>query len=74
MIDNNEINRILEVLENLEDEALAVELLAEFNRASTELGKLLLNLDKSLSHDEWKSLCDKAQLRLSTIVQKIDAQ
>ena len=72
MIENNEIERILEKLENLEDEVLAVELLREFNRASSELGKLLLNLDNSLTHDEWKNLCDKAQASLDQIVKKID--
>ncbi|MDO9184254.1 MAG: hypothetical protein Q7U04_17705 [Bacteriovorax sp.] len=72
MTDNNEIEQILEKLENLEDEVVAVELLSEFNRASSELGKLLLNLDTSLTHDEWKILCDKAQSRLNQIVKKID--
>jgi hypothetical protein len=72
MIDNNEINRILEKLENLEDEGLAVELLKEFNQASSELGKLLLNLDKNLDHHEWKNLCLKAQSRLDQAVSKID--
>lgn len=72
MIDNNEINRILEKLENLDDEILAVELLKEFNRASSELGKILLNTDKNLSHEEWKNVCDDAQARLNMIVKKID--
>jgi hypothetical protein len=72
MIDNNELNQILEKLENLEDEELAVELLREFNHASSELGKLLLNLDQTVGHTEWKILCDKAQLRLDKIVKKIE--
>jgi hypothetical protein len=72
MIDNKEIQRILDKLENLEDEVLAVELLREFNRASSDLGKLLLNQDAKLGHDEWKKCCDKAQDRLNEIVSKID--
>ena len=72
MTENNELERILDKLENLEDEVLAVELLKEFNAASSELGKLLLNLDNKLSHDDWKSLCDKAQSRLDQVVKKID--
>lgn len=72
MIENNEINRILEKLENLEDEELAVELLKEFNSASSELGKVLLNHDKNLIHGEWKILCDSAQTRLDLVVKKID--
>lgn len=73
MIDNSEIERILNILENLEDEELAVKLLREFNRTSSELGKLLLNQDPSLSHAEWKDRCDDAQERLDAIVKKINA-
>lgn len=72
MIKNDEINKILEKLESLEDEEQAVKLLAEFNRASSELGKLLLNLDEKLSSVEWKSLCDNAQKRLDDVVKKIN--
>ncbi len=72
MIDNNEIDRILEILENLEDEELAVSLLKEFNLASSELGRLLLNLDGTLTHDEWKIRCDHAKIELDNIVKKIN--
>lgn len=72
MINNSEINKILEKLENLEDEVLAVELLKEFNLASSELGKVLLNLDNNIGNDEWKKLCDDAQLRLNLIMKKIE--
>ena len=71
MLDNQEINQLLEKLENLEDEELAVKLLKEFNGASKQLGKLLLNLDKSLSHDEWKRQCDEAQKELDRVVESI---
>lgn len=72
MIDNSEIERILQKLENLDDEELAVVLLKEFNSASAELGKLLLNLDQKLTHDEWIGLCNKARARLDQILLKID--
>lgn len=72
MLDNQEINRLLEILENCEDEALAVKLLQEFNGASKRLGKLLLNLDKTLAHDEWKRQCDVAQKELDEVVAKIN--
>ena len=72
MIDNSEIERILDKLENLEDEVLAVELLKEFNSASADLGKLLLNLDKKLTNDEWKSLCVLAQKRLDQVINLIN--
>ena len=72
MIENNEIERLLEKLENLEDEVLAVEFLTEFNHASSALGKLLLNLDNNLTHSEWKILCDNAQKRLDKIIKNIN--
>lgn len=73
MIDNAEINRILEILENHHNETEAVELLKEFNSASSRLGKLLMNLDQKLSHDEWKNDCDKAKKELDKVIAKIDA-
>lgn len=72
MLDNQEINEILEKLENLDDEELAVELLREFNASSKKLGKLVLNLDKSLSHDEWKTECDKARAELNNVIKRIN--
>lgn len=73
MIDNAEINRILEILENHENETEAVGLLKEFNAASSRLGKLVMNLDQKLSHDEWKNECDKAKKELDKVIAKIDA-
>jgi hypothetical protein len=72
MIDNKEINRILEILENLEDEEQAVILLREFNVACSNLGKLLLNTDNSISNEEWKELCKEAQKILDSVVKKIE--
>jgi hypothetical protein len=72
MLDNTEIEKILEKLENIDDEQLAVELLREFNRYSSELGKLLLNLDKTLSHDEWKKRCDETRAKLDSVINKIN--
>lgn len=72
MLDNQEINEILEKLENLEDEELAVELLREFNLASKKLGKLVLNLDKSIPHEEWKKECSVAQEELNSVIKRIN--
>jgi hypothetical protein len=72
MLDNQEINELLEKLENLEDEVLAVELLKEFNLASKKLGKLVLNLDKTIPHDQWKKDCDEARLELNQIIKRIN--
>ena len=73
MIDNKEINRILSKLEDCEDEEKAVMYLKKFNSQSKLLGKLLLNLDKSLTHEEWKRQCDQAQKELDHIVAEIEA-
>jgi hypothetical protein len=72
MLDNQDINRLLEILENCEDEDRAVKLLQEFNGASKRLGKLLLNLDKTLPHEEWKKQCDVVQKELDGIVARIN--
>ena len=71
MLDNKEINELLEILENLDDEELAVELLKEFNSSSKDLGKLLLNLDKGLEHNDWKLECEVAQKRLDRVIARI---
>ncbi len=71
MLDTNEIDEIMEILENFEDEELAVRLLKEFNEKTARLGKLLMNLDKSLSHEDWKSQCDLAKKEIDNIVKKI---
>lgn len=71
MIDNYEIEEIMDILENYENEELAVQYLREFNEKTSYLGKLLMNLDKSLSNEEWKALCDKAKKDVDAVVQKI---
>lgn len=71
MLDNHEINLILEKLENMDDEELAVKLLSEFNKLTAAHGKLILNLDKNLSHEEWKNKCDKSSLEIKNLVNKI---
>jgi ribonuclease PH len=73
MIDNTEVEQVLAKLESLEDEALAVQLLREFNDSTKELGVLLMNKDQSLDHEEWKNLCDEAKDKVEGIVKKIKA-
>ncbi len=70
-LDTSETNEIMEILESLENETLAVELLKEFNDKTAMLGKLLLNLDKSLEHEAWKAKCDEAKIEVEKVVQKI---
>ncbi len=72
MIDNREIEKVLEKLESCEDQELAVMYLKKFNAASKRLGQLLLNLDQSLSHEDWKRQCDQAKIELENIIGEIE--
>lgn len=71
MIDNKETLEILRILENLDDEQLAVDLLNEFNAKTKKLGQLILNQDSSLPHEEWKKLCDQSKIEVDQIIKKI---
>lgn len=70
-LDNTEVNEILEKLERMKNESLAVDLLREFNEATKEHGTILLNKNPNLDHEKWKNRCDKAQERVSKIIKKI---
>lgn len=61
----------MNILESCEDEQLAAQLLKEFNDHSREWGRLMLNLDPSLDHQEWKNQCEQAKLKLDQTVDKI---
>lgn len=71
VIDNKEIEDVLDILENMEDEELAASLLAEFNEATKNHGKLVMNRDPKLSNEEWKIKCDTAAQEVSAILSKI---
>lgn len=71
ILDNKELEEIMEILENLEDEELAVKLLRDFNIATKQQGLLAINRDPGLSHAEWKEQCDEAQRVVSRIVTQI---
>ena len=74
LMDNSEMIKVMEILEELEerDEKLAIALLKEFNDKSKKLGKLLMNLDPDLSHEEWKGECDKAKKEVDDVVKRIE--
>ncbi len=71
MLDTTELTMVMEKLEGLEDEALAVKLLSEFNEKTSRLGLLLRNLDPNLDHNEWKRDCDKAAKEVTEITNRI---
>jgi len=62
---------VMNKLENLEDEVLAAKLLGELTKKNKRLGQLLLNTDTSLTHKEWKKLCDEAKIEVDTILAQI---
>ena len=70
-IENTELDEIMEILENLEDEQLAVVKLREFNDATKVLGELLMNLNKDLESKQWKKECDIAKKTVDKIVDEI---
>ena len=59
------------IFENFDEEEMAVQLLKEFNEKTAQLGRLLMNLDKNLTHDEWKLQCDVAKKEIDTVINKI---
>ena len=71
MIDNTELNELMKILEDCEDESLAVSLLKELNDATKEWGTLLMNKDQNLDHEEWKKKCDTAQERVNKVARQI---
>jgi len=73
VLDTKDTNRILEILEHLPDEALSVNLLKEFSEKNKRFGKLLLNRESELSHDEWKIKCDEAKKEMDVFLAKIES-
>ncbi|MBG08780.1 MAG: hypothetical protein CME68_08480 [Halobacteriovoraceae bacterium] len=71
-IENVELDKIMEKLELIEDEQLAVSLLKEFNDKTKVLGQLITNKDPNLSHSDWEKLCLDAKKDVDSIVKKIE--
>jgi dsDNA-specific endonuclease/ATPase MutS2 len=71
LIDNQEVNEVMEILENMEDEALAVELLKQFNEKTKKLGQLITNRYTTLDHANWKVECDDAKKEVDDLIKKI---
>ncbi len=71
LLDTSDMDRVMEVLENLDDEELSVELLKKFNDSTRKLGELLMNKDPSLNHAHWKVQCDDARVAVEKVVSEI---
>ncbi|EQC49181.1 hypothetical protein M899_0742 [Bacteriovorax sp. BSW11_IV] len=70
-VENNDLNEIMLILEELDDEKLAVELLKEFNDKTKVHGQLILDMNSNLDNEEWKVKCDKARQDVEAVVQRI---
>ncbi len=70
-LDNKELEELMNILENMEDEELAVQLLARLNKASKELGLLVMNTEAAIKHEEWKEQCDRARIEVEKVVAEI---
>jgi len=69
--DTEKMDKVLNALEEMDDEKLAVQLLKEFNEKSADLKALLLNKDPNLDHNIWKMECDLANRDLDRVIKKI---
>ncbi len=70
-IDTSETQDIIDILEELSDQELAVKLLKEFNDRTKALGLLLMNKDKNISHEEWEKKCKDARFKVDEILHEI---
>jgi hypothetical protein len=71
MIGRSELEELMEILENCSDEELSVSLLKRLNDLTSAHGKLILNLDKTIPHAEWKRKCDDLTLEIEDLVEEI---
>ncbi len=71
IIDMSEMNALMEILENMEDEQLAAQLLKKLNDKTKDHGQLIINRDPNMSHAEWKVLSDEAKAQVDLVVNEI---
>ncbi len=67
-----DLAKITEILEGLEDEQLAANLLGELNEKMRIMGNLIMNKDPNLDHKVWKEECDMAQKAVADLVKEIE--
>lgn len=70
-LDNIQTLQVLEKLEGLADQEMAVKFLKKLNDKTAELGQTIMNRDHSLDHGSWKVKCDQLQLEVDAIVTEI---
>jgi hypothetical protein len=71
MFNVSEIENMMHILEEMVDEKLAVSLLQKFNELNSLQGKLALNFDQNLSHEEWKQEFDRVTEEMKKLIIEI---
>jgi hypothetical protein len=74
IVDNSELNRVMEILEEMEDQNLAVKLLKEFNDKTRILGQIIMNKDDELGDEEWERQGREAKLAVDDLIKEIEKQ
>jgi hypothetical protein len=72
-VDSRETDRVLSILENLEDGTLSINLLREFSEKNKQFGKILLNRNENLDHEDWKRQCDQAKKEMDEFLVKVES-
>lgn len=70
-IDLDETHEILAILEDMDDEALALKLLKDFNDASKELSNAIIEAGAIDQNDEWKKKLESKKGNLIKIINRI---
>lgn len=70
-VDNTETIQVLEKLETLDDQDLAIKYLKMLNDKTSALGKYIMNRDHSLDHGTWKLRCDELQKEVDNLIFEI---
>ena len=73
MIDNNEMERVLNLIENLPDNDLSIKLLKEFSEKHKNFSKSLFDKNPEISHDEWKQKCTQAKLEIDNFLSRLES-
>ena len=72
--DSADWEELLVILEEMEDQILATYLLSQLNQKSAVWGKLFVNIDKKIPHEEWDKKCRLAKNELDRIISQIRSQ
>lgn len=67
-----DLMEITNILETMDDELLAANLLRELSEKNSKMKQIHFNRDPQLDHNEWKAQCDEAENEVNEVVKKIE--